>query len=153
MKLLPNHQLSKEQLAAHQMVEMILNTTDFEAWFVRTRFTELNFERKNLPTVIILEQNFRNQQHRFIWKIVKRPLWKLFSKEPGFTDGFTIHTYRQVFDKMTLAERAGHLAHEIMHVMGFEHSKKPSLSRNRSIPYQVADYVQKAVAHYAKANE
>ena len=150
MRLLPNHKLSQEQLQALQMVEKILNTTDFEAWFARARFTEL------APMVIpigLLESCFRNQHYRFIWKIVKRPWWKFWVKEPGFTEGFVITTYTQEFAKMDLAKRAGHLAHEMMHLIGFSHSKKPSVSRARTIPYQVGDYVEKAVAHYVKANE
>ena len=150
MRLLANHKLSKEQLAAHHMVEKILNTTDFEAWFVRARFTEMN---KNLTNISILEHCFRQQQYRFEWKVIPRPWYKFMSKEIGEREGFTIKTYKHKFEKMDTAERAAHLAHELMHMMGFEHSEKPSVSRNRSLPYQVADYVYKAVAHYCKSNE
>jgi hypothetical protein len=150
MKLLPNHKLNPEQLAALQMVEKILNTTDFEAWFVRARFTEL---APGMTGIGMLENSFRNQHYRFIWKIVKRPFWKFWTKEPGVTEGFTIKTYEQAFNKMTLAERAGYLAHEMMHIMGFVHSNAKSLSRSKTVPYQVGDYVEKAVAHYVKANE
>ena len=150
MRILSNHQLNKEQLAAHHMVEKILNTTDFEAWFVRARFTEMN---KNLTNIGILENCFRQQQYRYEWKIVPRPWYKVFSKELGTREGNCLKMYKHKFDSMNTADRAAYLTHELMHMMGFDHSEKPSNSRTRSLPYQVADYVYKAVAHYLKANE
>jgi hypothetical protein len=150
MRILSNHQLNKEQLAAHQMVEKILNTTDFEAWFVRARFTEMN---KNLTNIGILENCFRQQQYRYEWKVVPRPWYKALSKELGTREANSLKTYKQKFDVMNTADRAAYLTHELMHMMGFEHSEKPSVSRNKSLPYQVADYVYKAVSHYLKANE
>jgi hypothetical protein len=147
MKLLPNHKLSKEQLEAQYMVEKIFNTTDFEAWFVRSRFTEL---AADVSTITLLEKRFRGQQYRFIWQIVDRPWWKFWNKSFGKTEGYIITTYRQAFQKMSLAERSGHLAHEIMLIVGFPKSDKPSAAK--SVPVQVADYVQKAVAFYYKAS-
>lgn len=147
MKLLPNHKLSKEQLEAHYMVEKILNTTDFEAWFVRSRFTEL---ASDVSTITLLEKCFRSQQYRFIWQIVDRPWWRFWDKAPGKTEGYTIKTYRQVFQKMNISERSGYLVHEIMLIVGFPKSDKPSAAK--SVPVQVADYVQKAVAFYYKAS-
>ena len=147
MKLLPNHKLSKEQLDAHYMVEKILNTTDFEAWFVRSRFTELT---DNLSNVSLLEKCFRNQHYRFIWQIIDRPWWKFWDRSNGKTEGYTIKTYRKKFLKMTFSERSGYLTHEMMLIMGFCRSNKPSAAK--SVPVQVADYVQKAVSFYYKAN-
>ncbi|NBP04507.1 MAG: hypothetical protein EBU90_31375, partial [Proteobacteria bacterium] len=124
---------------------------EFEAWFIRTRFSEM--EQVTRDNLVLLERKFRNQQYRFNWKIEKRPWYKVFSKTLGMTSGDTIVTYEQVFNKMSAAEKAAHFAHEMMHVMGFTHSEKPSKSRDKSLPYQVGEYVYAVTAHYKKANE
>jgi hypothetical protein len=150
MKLLANHRLTQPQLDAHAMTELVLNSLEFEAWFVRARFSEMEPKTDNLVT---LERKFRNQQHRFNWKIEKRPWYKVFSKTFGMTSGDTIMTYEQCFNKMSAAEKAAHFAHEMMHVIGFTHSEKPSKSRSKSLPYQVGEYVFAVTQHYKKANE
>lgn len=152
MKLLVNHKLVGDQADAHAMVEMILNTTDFEAWFVRARFTELG-NLANYSNITLLEKMFRNQQYRFAWYVVKKPFYKVFSKSVGNTEGNIIKTYKHHFDKMTAAQKAGYLAHEIAHIMGFTHSKDKSKIQSKSVPFQIEEYVHAAVAHYKKANE
>jgi hypothetical protein len=151
MKLLANHRLIQPQLDALAMTEMVLNSVDFEAWFVRSPFTELDGMPKDKLT--ILEKYFREKQCRFSWKIIKRPWYKVFSRSLGVTLGDTIYTYEQCFNKMDAASKAAHFAHEIMHLIGFNHSKKSSPSRDKSVPYKVGDYVRAVVAHFKKANE
>jgi hypothetical protein len=152
MKILANHRLTQPQIDALAMTEMVLNSAEFQAWFIRTPLSELG-EMADRNNLVILEKYFRDKQYRFNWKLVKRPFYKVFSKALGMTSGDTITTYQQCFDKMTPEDRAAHFAHEVMHVIGFTHSEKDSVSRAKSVPYKVGDYVRAVVLHFRKANE
>jgi hypothetical protein len=152
MKILANHRLTQPQIDALAMTEMVLNSAEFQAWFIRTPLSELG-EMADRNNLVILEKYFRDKQYRFNWKIVKRPFYKVFSKALGMTSGDTITTYEQIFNKMSAEDRAAHFAHEMMHIVGFEHSEKASPSRDKSVPYKVGDFVRAVVAHFKKANE
>jgi hypothetical protein len=144
MKLLSNHKLSADQFEAVQIAETILNSVDFKGWFLNAKFTELaNFA--DSTNAHLYMKFFVNNEHRFSWVLVKRPWYKRFSPAIGMA-GFDgeVHTYLQVYEKMSVAERAGHIAHEIMHIIGFTHSFKKSESRDKSLPYRVGDYVTAA---------
>ena len=55
----------------------------------------------------------------------------------GWTIGDEINTYRDSYDRMSLPELAGHVSHELCHVLDFSHEVKYSKDRDFSIPYQV----------------
>lgn len=144
MKLLSNHKLTADQFEAVQIAETILNSVDFKGWFLNAKFTELaNFAGSTNAHLYM--KFFVNNEHRFSWVLIKRPWYKRFSSAIGVA-GFDgeVHTYLQVYEKMSVAERAGHIAHEIMHIIGFTHSFKKSESRDKSLPYRVGDYVTAA---------
>ena len=141
MKLLSNQKLSADQYKAVSLAEAILNSVDFKGWFLRTKFTELaNFEDSSNHHLYM--KFFVNNEHRFSWVIETRPWYKRFSSAIGMSSGDKVMTYAQQFEKMSVPERAGHIAHELMHVIGFTHSFKPSPSRDKSLPYQVGEYVR-----------
>lgn len=144
MKLLSNHKLSAEQFEAVQIAETVLNSVDFKGWFLRTKFTELaDFEDSSNNHLYM--KFFVNNEHRFSWKIVSRPWYKRFSPAIGMAGpDKEVHTYAPCFQEMSVAERAGHIAHEVMHIIGFTHSFKKSPSRDKSLPYQVGEYVRAA---------
>jgi hypothetical protein len=145
MKLLSNAKLDHGQFQAVSLAESILNSTDFKGWFLKTKFTELaDFE--NSTNAQLYQKFFMNSEHRFSWVIVTRTWYKRFSPAIGMTDidKGIITTYKQIYDKMSVAERAGHFAHEMMHTIGFTHSFKPSQSRDKSLPYMIGKYVQAA---------
>lgn len=144
MRLLANHKLSADQYEAVQIAETVLNSIDFKGWFLRAKFTELaDFE--DSTNAHLYMKFFVNNEHRFSWILVKRPWYKRFSPAIGMAGpDKEVHTYSQVYDKMSVAERAGHIAHELMHIIGFTHSFKKSESRDKSLPYQVGEYVKAA---------
>lgn len=144
MRLLPNHKCTKEQYDVIRLVETVLNSVDFKGFIWRTKFTELG-DLQDCTGRELHEKFFINDEYRFNWKIVPRPWYKRFSSVVGFTIDDVIATYKPRYDAMTIPERAGHLAHELMHVIGFSHSFKDSPERARSLPYQVGDYVEVAV--------
>lgn len=144
MKLLSNHKLTADQFEAVQIAETILNSVDFKGWFLNAKFTELaNFA--DSTNAHLYMKFFMNNEHRFSWILVKRPWYKRFSPAIGMAGpDKEVHTYLQIYEKMSVAERAGHIAHEIMHIIGFTHSFKKSESRDKSLPYRVGDYVKAA---------
>lgn len=143
MKFLSNQKLTAEQYIAVSLAEKIINSVDFKGWFLRTKFTELaKFEDSTNAELYL--KFFVNDEHRFLWVIENRPWYKRFSPAIGMTSGDRVMTYTQQFEKMSVAERTGHIAHELMHVIGFTHSFKPSPSRDKSLPYQVGEYVKAA---------
>lgn len=144
MRLLPINKCSADQHQAIRMAEMVLNSPEFKTWFIGASFTELD-SRANQTGLELFDKYFKNNEPRFGWYVVNRPWYKRFTTAIGWTDGHIVSTYTQCYNIMTLPERAGHIAHELMHVLGFSHSFKASPVRARSLPYQVGDYVELAV--------
>lgn len=55
----------------------------------------------------------------------------------------TITTNRRFFSNYDSAEVAGHLAHEWLHKLGFEHDHASTADRPHSVPYAVGDLVER----------
>lgn len=55
----------------------------------------------------------------------------------------TITTNRKFFSNYEPAEMAGHLAHEWLHKLGFEHDFKATARRPESVPYELGDLVER----------
>lgn len=144
MRLLPTHKCSADQTAVINLVEKVLNSVDFKGFVWRTKFTELG-DLKDCTGQELYNKFFPNDEYHFSWKIVPRPWYKRMSSVVGYTVGDAICTYEPRYKAMSVPERAGHLAHELMHVLGFTHSFKDSPERAGSFPYQVGDYVEVAV--------
>jgi hypothetical protein len=144
MKLLPTHKCTQDQFEVIALTEQVLNSVDFKGFIWRTKFTELG-DLQNCTGQELYNKFFLNDEYRFSWKIVPRPWYKRMSSVVGYTIGSDIATYEPRYKAMTVPERAGHLAHELMHVIGFSHSFKDSPERAKSFPYQVGDYVETAV--------
>lgn len=144
MKLLSDHKLTQDQFEAVQLVESILNSVDFKGWFLKTRFAEMgNFEGS---TNNHLYQKFLlNTEYRFSIDLLPKPILSMFSKStgPSVVAG-KISIYKSVYDKMSTADRAGFISHQVMHMIGFSHGSKKCMDKNRSIPYLVGDYVKAA---------
>ena len=143
MRILPNHKCSQDQFAVINLVESVLNSVDFKGFIWRTKFTELG-DLSDCTGQELYNKFFVNDEYRFSWKIIPRPWYKRMSSVVGYTEKDVIYTYEPRYRMMTVPERAGHLAHELMHIIGFSHSVKDSPERAKSLPYQVGDYVELA---------
>ena len=55
----------------------------------------------------------------------------------------TITTNRRFFSGYDAPEVAGHLAHEWLHKLGFEHDFKPTADRPYSVPYKLGDLIER----------
>jgi len=64
----------------------------------------------------------------------------------GYANERTIYCNGYWFDRMTIAEIAGNLAHEWCHKAGFEHDFRATNRRPNSVPYAIGNLVE----HYAK---
>lgn len=144
MKLLPTHKCTPEQFEVIQLVEQVLNSPDFKGFIWRSKFTELG-DLQNCTGQELYNKFFINSEVRFAWKIVPRPWYKRLSSVVGYTIKDSIFTYEPRYKAMSLADKAGHLAHELMHIIGFSHSVQDCPERAKSLPYQVGDYVEIAV--------
>ncbi len=58
----------------------------------------------------------------------------------------TITTNRRFFSSYTPAEVAGHLAHEWLHKLGFEHDHAATADRPHSVPYALGELVERLAA-------
>ncbi|MBS1153605.1 MAG: hypothetical protein H6Q89_5303 [Myxococcaceae bacterium] len=58
----------------------------------------------------------------------------------------TLTTNRRFFSSYSPAEVAGHLAHEWLHKLGFEHDFKATARRPDSVPYEVGELVERLAA-------
>lgn len=144
MKLLPTHKCTPEQFEVISLVEKVLNSVDFKGFIWRTKFTELG-DLQGCTGQELHNKFFLNDEYRFSWKIVPRPWYKRLSSVVGYTIKDSIFTYEPRYKSMSIPEKAGHLAHELMHIIGFSHSVQDCPERARSLPYQVGDYVEIAV--------
>jgi hypothetical protein len=136
MQFTSSNKLTSKQLEAFPLVQKAFNDVRFRTWFLQAKFTELG--DRNIPNQKLFDQYFGDTcEYSFKWYIVKRPWYKRFSSVLGFTLGKTISTYIPIFEKMDGSERVGHLAHELCHTIGFNHSFSASVTRENSLPYQV----------------
>lgn len=78
-------------------------------------------------------------------RVNSRP-WALWCSWPwinevGHRDGDTIVTQECHVDNMTEEELAGHLIHEYLHIVGYDHpyAKKYAVQRKTTVPYYVGD--------------
>lgn len=141
MQFTPSNKLSPKQLESYQLMMRAFQDVRFYNWFLKADFTELG--DRNIPNAKLWDKYFADtSEYPFKWYIVKRPWYKRFSSVIGQTTGSTVTTYTQIFDNMTPADRAGHLAHELMHVAGFSHSFNSSITRDNSLPYQVGNFIE-----------
>lgn len=145
MQFLSNAKLSKEQFKIIRLVENIIASPDFRAWFCRAKFSELAAFSKSTNEQLF-DKFFKDSEHRFTWKIVERPWHKALSSQVGTLDvaSGVICTYRQKFEKMSQSELCGYFAHEMAHIMGFTHSIDKTDSRGKSLPYQLEKYIKTA---------
>lgn len=147
MNISPINPLTPDQTLVVRFAVNVMNSPSFEEWFLKARFTELG-PYEGLTNVEIYNTYFRSGKFRFNWYLVKRPWYKRYSSVIGWGEKQTLYTYKNRYYEMSQAERAGHFAHELMHIIGFEHSFSPSTTRDTSLPYQVGDYVTTKVANW-----
>jgi hypothetical protein len=97
---------------------------------------------------------FNRQQYRFSWELEKRPFRKrLFDrKTPGYTVANVITTYSDTFDNASMPELCRIFARQLMHVMSFD-ERDERVEPNRSIPYQVGEYVYASACRLTRMDE
>lgn len=61
----------------------------------------------------------------------------------GTEGGDTITTNRRFFSSFDAAEVAGHLGHEWLHKVGFEHDFNSTARRPESVPYELGELIEK----------
>jgi len=153
MKFYPNHKLDKRQQKALEICEHILNSFEFEAWFISKRFADM----KNPPSLLNVEvvaQMFNRQQYRFSWDLDKRPFMKrVFDKHTrGFRLENRIITYRDTYDNASLAELCRILSRQLMHLVGFD-ERDETVEPNKSVPFMVGEYVYASACRLTRMDE
>lgn len=153
MNFLTMAKLPSRQLRAVQLTEHIINSLEFEAWFVRYRFGDMANPPAQL-NIEVLHDRFHRQQYRFEWRLVKRSWWKrrFGKKVEGDIIANIIVTYADVYERLTMPELCRHFARMMMHVAGFDEVDMEAVP-NRSIPYQVGEYVYASACRLCKMNE
>jgi hypothetical protein len=152
MKFLTNAKLNPKQLRAVELTEHILNSFEFEAWFISRRFGDM-VNPPNLLNVEVVSQIFNRQQYRFTWTVIKRGWFKkwLDKKSTGAVVANVISTYEDYFDTVTMPELCGYFARQMMHIVGFD--EVDETVPNKSVPYMVGEYVYASACRLCKMNE
>lgn len=129
---------------ALELAEDTVNSKEFKDWFYAQTFTQLGemakFDKTQRLDMLLRPVSFN-------YHLMKKSFWKRFTSVIGWhtddpcTPGDDIYTYIDAFDRMTVTDLAGHLAHELTHSLGFEHSFNNTPDRKFSVPYMVGDYV------------
>lgn len=123
----------------------LMNSDAFRVWFYgkcnNQEFTQLYASQKE-QTVESLFLDMMDVAV-FDYYIQNKPWYKRFSKVIGWSTGTSIFTYSDKFDGMSLAGLTGHLVHEATHDLGFSHSVEWSHARDKSIPYQVGNWIER----------
>lgn len=130
-------------LKALKLSEEIINSEEFKQWFLSQKFTQLG-DLKFKENDALLEQLLVTVE--FTYSVRSKPWYKRYSSVIGYTVGNEITTYKDVYDRMSVAELCSHLTHEITHCdpINFSHSVNYSKERDLRLPYQIGDYVEKA---------
>lgn len=131
---------------ALNMIEQVINSDAFKSKFMLQRFTQLTNSQVKLSREALLAQLRRPVKIEY--SVVSRPggFWKKFKKATtiGWRNTGTndIFTYSDKFNDMSTEGLAGHLAHEISHVLGFAHAVSWSKARDSSAPYLIGNWVE-----------
>jgi len=130
---------------SEEFMEKILNFS----WNNKKQFCDNNGYTNEEIYKIIMEGaekllDFVNYEWNLIIDIQKTNKWaRRFMSARAFTYKNTLKmTFRDFyFDKMTVAEIMGVIAHEQMHNLGFGHDYNRTVRRNYSVPYGVGSIV------------
>ena len=135
--------------------EIINNSSHFQGWFLKQKFTQLG-AMKGKTNEEMLE--LIRREVRVHYSVVYRSWWKrMFSSVVGYTKKITktpgedVFTYADSFDAMSLFGLVDHITHEVVcHCNGFTHEYNWSKERDFSVPYLVGKTVE-AMALVKKA--
>jgi len=161
-----DYQLKKYKEAA-RLVEKVLNSDDFRESILQGPehqfyINETNNGNKTIKckgdvrstyTFNVISDDCLTNQDIFnkvlskSWKLSVRinfrwwALWcgKPFINELGHREGDSIVTQECQFNRMTNEQLSGHLIHEYLHVIGFEHPYQDSKNRKYTIPYFIGN--------------
>jgi hypothetical protein len=130
-------------LRSVKLIEQIVNGPEFKEWFLKQKFTQLS-DLKFKDNEALLDQLLVTV--KFTYSVRQRPWYKRYSSVIGYTIGSDIVTYKDTYDRMSVADFCSHLTHELTHCdpINFSHSVKYSKERELSLPYAIGDYVLKS---------
>lgn len=144
-----NTQARKDKfLRAVLSSENAVNSAEFIDWFMAAKFTQLgsHSHKKNdeLLKMLLVPVQFN-------YSVIHRSWWKRWSSVIGYTQdnfktkGPDIFTYGDSFDGMSIGGLSNNLTHEICHALNFSHSFEWSKERDKSLPYQVGNAVERLI--------
>lgn len=159
-------QLTKYKKAA-QLVEKVLNSEDFKESILQGPAQQFYINKTDPENKTIkcegdirstytfnvvsgnclTNQDILNKVLSKSWNLSVRinyrwwALWcaKPFINEVGHREGDLIVTQECQFERMSHEQLAGHLIHEHLHVIGFEHPYKDSKNRKYTVPYFIGN--------------
>jgi len=167
-----NQDQLEKYIAAIQLVEQVLNSDEFERVILEGPH-ELNYINEKNHEEETQSCNTTQSTYTFnvvdgqcmsnvdILNSIASAEWKLsvrinirpwaiwcgwpFINEVGHREKGVIVTQKCQFDGMTNERLAGHLIHEYLHVIGFDHPYENSTNRKYTVPYFVGDTASKVL--------
>lgn len=139
--------------AATDLMAKVLNSREFRdailnnTWAGKPGFAdESRSPREIYEAIRAAKENFTDAADGEVDLNLKLETFSWFNRKTvGYTtpSSDTITSNRRFFSNYEPAEVAGHLAHEWLHKLGFEHDHAATRDRPYSVPYAVGDLVEK----------
>lgn len=141
-------QTEKQKLGeATDLMAKVLNSREFRHAVLSSKFTgEARSPREIYESIRAAKENFTDAADGEVDLNLKLENFSWFQRKVvGYTtpSSDTITTNRRFFGSYEPAEVAGHLAHEWLHKLGFEHDHAATRDRPFSVPYAVGDLVER----------
>ena len=138
---------------ATKLIGTVLNSREFRDAVLSNTYAgkpgfadETRSPREIYDAIRAAKENFTSEADGEVDLNVNLKTFSWFQRKTvGYTtpDSDTITTNRRFFSGYDAPEVAGHLAHEWLHKLGFEHDFKATADRPYSVPYKLGDLVER----------
>lgn len=133
--------------AATDLMAKVLNSREFRDAVMGSKYTsDSRSSREIYEAIRGAKENFTDAADGEVDLNLNLENFSWFQRKVvGYTtpSSDTITTNRRFFGSYEPAEVAGHLAHEWLHKLGFEHDHAATRDRPKSVPYAVGELVER----------
>jgi hypothetical protein len=146
-------------MAAIALLDTVINSIEFHdavvchVWNDELTFSDnQGLSNNQIYDVLMSGQEVLNPDLDYTWNINLHLYTKRFSKAIGYTypNVTWVKSNLRFLRSMSIAEIAGHIAHEHCHKLGFKHDFKKTKKRPFSVPYAIGNIVSTLADEFLK---